>query len=146
MRYLLDTNILLRQFDPASSSRMLTLEALKKLHREGAELCVLPQNIIEFWGVATRPQSVNGLGLTVEQAEAERLRIESLFRLIPDPKGIYERWASLVNTHQVLGKNVHDTRIVAAMLEAGITHMLTFNDTHFRRFEPEIIVVNPDQI
>jgi len=33
-----------------------------------------------------------------------------------------------------MGKPSHDARLVAAMLAHGVTHILTFNDTDFRRY------------
>jgi predicted nucleic acid-binding protein len=42
----------------------------------------------------------------------------------------------------VLGKNAHDTRLVAAMLVHGVTHLLTFNVTDFSRF-PGLTVLDP---
>ena len=41
--------------------------------------------------------------------------------------------------------NVHDARLVAAMLVHKLTHILTFNSDDFRRYS-EIIVVNPKQL
>lgn len=40
--------------------------------------------LIEFWAVATRPTSVNGLGFSPSQAEAEAGKIESLLTVLPD--------------------------------------------------------------
>jgi len=45
----------------------------------------------------------------------------------------------------VLGKNVHDARLVAAMLEHNITHLLTLNVKDFKRFD-EITVVDPAEV
>lgn len=43
-----------------------------------------------------------------------------------------------------MGKvNVHDTRLVAAMLVHGLTHILTFNISDFLPY-PEITAVNPN--
>ena len=47
--------------------RVTARQAMKDLARQGEELVLFPQNLIEFWNVATRPQKVNGLGLTPEQ-------------------------------------------------------------------------------
>ena len=51
----------------------------------------------------------------------------------------------LVKKYNVKGVNFHDTRIVAAMLVHGITHILTFNVEDFKRFI-EIAVVHPNDI
>ena len=51
----------------------------------------------------------------------------------------------LVVNHQVVGKQAHDTRLVAAMLAHGLTDLLTFDVRDFKRFT-EITVVNPQDI
>ena len=59
-------------------------QAVKALGRQGEELVLFPQNLIEFWNVATRPQKVNGLGLTPEQAARYLDRFQILLRLLPE--------------------------------------------------------------
>lgn len=46
-------------------------KALTTLHGHGEQLCIIPQNLIEFWNVYTRPLERNGLGRTPLEAEAE---------------------------------------------------------------------------
>jgi predicted nucleic acid-binding protein len=40
----------------------------------------------------------------------------------------------LVVTHRVLGTQIYDTRLVAAMLARGIDRILTFNVADFSRY------------
>ena len=56
------------------------------------------------------------------------------FRLLRDERAIFERWEQLVVAHNVKGKLTHDSRLVAAMLRHGISHLLTFNAQDFSRF------------
>ncbi|WP_246605349.1 type II toxin-antitoxin system VapC family toxin [Sphaerospermopsis torques-reginae] len=58
---------------------------------------------------------------------------------------IFTEWESLVIQYQVMGKQVHDARLVAAMLAHNITHLLTFNVDDFRRFS-DIVVVDPRNV
>jgi predicted nucleic acid-binding protein len=109
------------------------------------ELYVVAQNLIEFWAVATRPIIDNGLGLTVAQAEQELTKLKALFTILPDTVDILPEWEQLVVKHQVLGKQAHDARLVAAMTVHNISHLLTFNDGDFKRFT-EITVVNPESV
>jgi predicted nucleic acid-binding protein len=111
-----------------------TVAATSHLLKNGEELYVFPQNLIEFWAVATRPASANGLGMTTAQAETELARIKSLFRLLPDTPEIYSEWETLVVRHGVSGKNTHDARIVAAMIVHGMSDLLTFNTGDFKRY------------
>lgn len=109
------------------------------------ELHVIAQNLIEFWAVATRPIIDNGLGVTVIQAEQELTRLKSLLTVLPDTADILLEWEQLVVKHEVLGKQAHDARLVAAMRVHNLTHLLTFNDRDFKRFS-EITAVNPQNV
>ncbi len=122
-----------------------TLSALATLRAAGASISIIPQNVIEFWNVATRPAEKNGLGFTRQQALAEVEKIERLFHLTLNAPAIYAEWKRLVIAHAVEGKQVHDTRIVAAMNVRGITHLLTYNKAHFVRFAG-IVVISPSEI
>ena len=101
-----------------------------------------PQNLIQFWAVATRPVAVNGLRLSVEKTGEEVARFEEMFRLVDEPQGVFRRWRQLVEDHAVKGKQVHDARLVAIMIESGIDSILTFNADDFHRY-PDITVVDP---
>jgi predicted nucleic acid-binding protein len=142
MLYLADTNILLRLAEPGHQMHAETLAALAVLKTKGDGGWVIPQNIIEFWSVTTRPAKYNGLGFTHPQTHAEIQRIEILFQLILDKPGIYAEWKRLVIAHSVEGKQVHDTRIVAAMNVHQITQLLTFNQDDFKRFTG-IVAISP---
>ena len=56
----------------------------------------------------------------------------------------FEPWHQLVE-QQVLGKNAHDARLIAAMQRHGLTHLLTFNGEDFRRY-PGIQLLAPQEI
>ncbi|MDQ3652607.1 MAG: hypothetical protein M3458_20490 [Acidobacteriota bacterium] len=71
MSYLVDTNVLLRYAQKSHTMRPDARRALLTLRKQAEELCIIPQNIIEFWAVATRPLANNGLGLTVDEAARE---------------------------------------------------------------------------
>src|SRR5437762_11143764 len=75
----------------------------------------------------------------------EVIRLKSLFGILPDTPQVLINWEMLVVNHQVVGKQAHDTRLVAAMLAHGLTHLLTFDVRDFKR-STEITVVNPQDI
>jgi hypothetical protein len=53
----------------------------------------------------------------------------------------------LIAAHAVIGKQVHDARLVAMMLVWQIENVLTLNDRDFRRYELERIgIVTPATI
>lgn len=118
---------------------------LAVLRIRGDELCIVPQNLYEFWAVATRPVSVNGLGMTTVQAHSELNRIKSLFYFLPDAPAVFYEWERLVVLHAVTGKNAHDARIAAALNVHGIAHLLTFNGADFKRFSG-LTVIEPHTV
>src|SRR5262249_48211162 len=105
-----------------------------ELVKDGIILCLVPQNIYEFWVAASRPLAVNGLEMDVPLVHES---IEGLLRdfvLLKDERGIFGNWQSLVNQYSVKGKGAHDARLVAAMQRHGLTSLLTFNRPDFSRF------------
>ena len=140
MKYLVDTNILLRLVQKNSPMHCDTQRAILTLKKQGNFLCIIPQNIIEFWAVATRPLDKNGLGLSITQAEEESEKLKKIFILELDTPQIFTEWESLVIKYQVMGKQVHDARLAAAMVAHNITHLLTFNVDDFKRFSDIVVV------
>ena len=121
------------------------VNAIATLRGRGEQLHIVPQNLIEFWNVYTRPLERNGLGHTAAEAEAEVNRLKAFFSLLPDTSEIYQEWERLVVVYAVRGVNVHDARLVAAMLVHGLTHVLTFNISDFARYS-EITAVHPTTV
>jgi predicted nucleic acid-binding protein len=145
MPYLVDTNVLLRSLDPNHPMNADAVNAIQTLLDRGEDLCIVPQNLIEFWNVYTRPSERNGLGHTSAEAAVEVNRLKGLFLLLLDTHTIYAEWERLVMSYGVRGVNVHDARLVAAMLIHGLTHILTFNTSDFTRYT-EITSVHPTEI
>jgi predicted nucleic acid-binding protein len=142
---LVDTNVLLRLAQPSHSMFAEAISAVASLRRQNESLCVVPQVLYEFWAVATRPVQSNGLGMTASDADADLAKIIQRFRLIRDERAIFDPWRRLVTQHQVLGKNSHDARLVAAMQRHGIAQIVTFNAGDFRRFS-EITVLDAAKV
>ena len=131
---LLDTNILL-QYASAADPRFATVDAaINVLHASGEGLCVVPQNIYEFWATATRPTASNGLGLSIPECQIQVARVKRLFRLLPYLPTLFAEWEVLVGSHACHGRVSYDARLVAAMRTHGINRLLTFNGTDFARF------------
>jgi predicted nucleic acid-binding protein len=143
--FAVDTNVLLRSIDVDHAAQPIAQNAMIRLRNDGESLSIFSQNLIEFWAVATRPIANNGLGLSIAQTEEELTNLKSLFTLLPDTPDILPQWEQLVVKHQVMGKQAHDARLVAAMNVHKVTHLLTFNTADFKRYS-EIIVVNPSTL
>lgn len=146
MAALVDTSVLTRlanQADPAHAAAVL---AISNFHRDGDTLVIAPQNLVEFRSVATRPTAVNGLGLSTNAAESKAAIFEAVFSLLPETPDIFPTWKGLVAALNVVGKQVHDARLVACCLAHGVSHLLTFNTSHFARlanYRQGVVIVSP---
>jgi predicted nucleic acid-binding protein len=145
MSILLDTNILTRSAEPQHPLYQVAADAVVLLLVQPDEPVLVPQNLYEFWVVCTRPVAQNGLGFSPQQAHAELSRLRTLYPLLDDTAALLPQWEQLVSQYQVVGKNAHDARLVAAMLVHGIGRLLTFNPADFQRF-PGITVVTPQEV
>jgi len=144
IRYLADTNVLLRGAVATSSRNPAAAGAIAVLLGRGDELLLAPQVLIEFWSVATRPAEVNGLGWPVDVVRNEVDRLLEQFPLLPESPTVFGEWLRLVTQHGVVGKRVHDTRLVAFFNIHRVDRMLTFNTNDFRAYG--IAVVSPDEV
>jgi predicted nucleic acid-binding protein len=110
------------------------------------QLIIVPQNLYEFWAVATRkrgtpPSGQNGLDMTANQASLWLAYFRRRFMLLHDFVDLLDRWHILVKTHGITGLKSHDARLVAAMQTHGISRILTFNANDFKGFP--ITVIDP---
>jgi predicted nucleic acid-binding protein len=142
MATLVDTNVLLRSLNPKDPQYTAAANVIASLRLRNEPLCVGPQNIIEFWAVATRPIALNGLGMTTAEAASEIASIRRLFRVLPHTPDVLEEWQGIVTRHSVLGKQTHDAHLVALMRLNNVNTILTFNGADFRRFDG-ITVLDP---
>ena len=134
MTWLVDTNVLLRGVQKSHQMHSDAVRAINLLLHNPEAVSVIPQTLIEFWAVATRPQMHNGLELSVDETTRQIAYFKSIFTLLPDTDGIFKEWEGLVKEHRVLGKQVYDARLGAAMCVHNLTHLLTFNTADFKRF------------
>jgi len=149
MAYLLDTGILARLANGKDAQHAVAARAVLELHRRSEVLYVTPQVMTEFRNVATRPVTVNGLGLATVDTEALAATFEVRFPLLPETPDIYPAWKTVVGALGVIGKQVHDARLVAVCHVHAVTHVLTFNVAHFTRlagFGPGVVVVDPASV
>ena len=58
---------------------------------------------------------------------------------------MFARWRDLVVSLPVKGKQAHDTRLAAGMLQHAITHLLMFNTADFTRYS-FVIAINPEEV
>jgi predicted nucleic acid-binding protein len=145
MSALVDTSILLRTTQPMHPMRQVAADAVAVLRGLGEQLCLVPQNLYEYWVVCTRPIAQNGLGMTAAETAAEIVKHKQRFAILDDTAAILPAWERLVTQYQVLGKNAHHARLVAAMLVHGVPRILTFNIQDFQRYAG-IVVLSPQDV
>jgi predicted nucleic acid-binding protein len=145
IRYLLDTNVILRFCNPSDVQHDVATEAISYLLNQGDECFLTGQVLIELWVVATRPVEVNGLGWTTEKTRQIIDELLNRFPLLEESPEIFFTWLDLVTTNQVMGKRTHDARLIAVLLANNITHILTFNSSDFA-VKSMITVICPQQL
>ncbi len=146
MAYLLDTSILARLANSADAQHATAANAVLVLHRRGESLHITPQVLVEFRNVATRSTALNGLGLSIEETETQAAGFEAAFPLLSETPDIYNAWKAIVADCAIIGKRVHDARLVAICHVHHVANLLTFDVSHFTRMEasdPGIRVVEP---
>jgi predicted nucleic acid-binding protein len=141
---LLDTNLFGRITDSADPQCVPARRAIHTLLANRERLIVVPQNLYEFWAVATRrpgapPAGQNGLGMTAEQASQWLRFFQRRFTLLPDREDLVTHWHALVTTLSIKGHRSFDARLVAAMQTYGMTRLLTFNADDFTGFPITLI-------
>ena len=133
--YLADTNILIRFLLRNDPSYQPIRRAVTVLKRRREQIFTTSQNMREFWNVCTRPADQRGgLGLSVAATEVRLRLLERHFPVLPDSIAIYFQWKLLVASYGVIGVQVHDAHLVAAMIVHGISQIITLNGTHFTRY------------
>ncbi len=129
---LVDTNLLARMTDRTNPHCEHARRAVHGLIARNERLIIVPQNLYEFWAVATRkpglpPAGQNGLGMTCQQASQWLQYFQRRFKLLSDREELLPSWHALVKTLGIKGLKSYDARIVAAMQTHGIARLLTFN-------------------
>ena len=144
-KILLDTNIVLRLYKTDLPMHIVVRQAIPILKELNYEICIVPQNIYEFWAVASRPIEANGLNWDNQLINAEIDFLVNRFCLLIESSNVYMNWLKLVTKYDIKGKKAHDTRLVASMLANGISKVLTFNTVDFKIYS-EIEAINPMDI
>lgn len=93
---LLDTNLLARMTDSAHPQCATARRAVHSLLARRERLIIVPQNLYEFWAVATRkpgppPAGQNGLGMTPDQAGHWLRFFQRRFTLLHDREELLTR-------------------------------------------------------
>jgi len=139
-----DTNVLLRVPERNHLQCQTARNILNELR--GETIAVFPQNLAEFYVVATRANTGTrpGLGMTPATAVQWINFYRRQFVELRDPPDIIERWLELMQKHLIRGINAYDGRFAAACQAVGITHFITFNVKDFRPYS-FLTLIDPDR-
>jgi predicted nucleic acid-binding protein len=146
MSWLVDTAVLVRLANLSDPLHDQAVAAIARLWRQDEALYLAPQNLVEFWSVATRPVQANGLGLSPADTASILDVFEAEFIIAPETPALLPALRAVLRSVEVLGKQVHDARLVAFCHVHGLISLLTFNSRHFTRFSsmpPGLHVVEP---
>ena len=136
-----DTNVMLRVLEPGHPHCQAALDAMYLLRRrDGETFCSVPHCLFEVYHVATR--QLNGHGKTAVDAAGDIHGLQASFPMVSASDTPFNEWLGLVKKYGVTGRQAYDTKIVAALVGAGVAKLLSFNDADFRRYT-EIVVLNP---
>src|SRR6266853_2027149 len=140
--YLVDSNVVLRWVKPDHKDYPAIVSASDHILRRDGVLCYTSQNVAEFWNACTRPVDRNGYGLSPTDTDRLVMSFEEKLRLLADNLAVHQEWRRLLVRYAISGVQVHDARLVAAMVVHGIQRILTFNEKDFARYS-EIKALNP---
>jgi predicted nucleic acid-binding protein len=145
MIYVLDANILLRQAEPSSQHHSTVIGSLRRLTGQGHSFAIFPQALFEFWSVASRPLTANGLGYSPAILSQWITGFRAQYLVHYDNAAVVAEWERIVLQYGTLGKNSHDARYVAAMRAHGLSHLLTLNGKDLVRYVngERIVLVDP---
>ena len=73
-----------------------------------------------------------------------RISTTDQFPLLPETPAVFDEWLRLVKKHRVIGKQVHDSKLVAMRNTHQVDRLLTFNTADFRVFGE--LAISPDEI
>lgn len=140
---LVDTNVLVYAVLPAMPQHAASRALVDRARAPGANLCVAPQNLVEFYAVVTDPRRVTPSRTPDEALQAidDFLALPGL-TLLAVPKDLIARWAQLLRQSPTTRKRAFDTQLVATMLGNGVPAIYTFNVADFRQFH-QVQVFSP---
>jgi len=136
---LLDTNIFVRLANKKDPLYGPVLSAISGCQKKGETLFLAGQCLQEFWVVATRSGSHNGLEMSPPRADAFLAQFLRMFPKLPDPPGLFDMWRTLVNQHGISGVKAYDVRIAALMKTSDLSRLMTLNGADFRNFGLDVV-------
>jgi len=147
VRYLLDTNILVRLMFEEEPGHAVADQAVRTLLARKHVALLSPQGVREFWHVCTRSAEANGKGLEVLVVRKIVEELKTAFPLLEDKPGTFDIWLDLVTRLSITGAKTHDANHAAFATSHGIDGVLTFDSGDFNRFNAAgIRIIHPASV
>jgi predicted nucleic acid-binding protein len=131
---LVDTNVLLTATDSSRPGFKEARELFTRALASGVHLCVSGQIIREYLVVATRPATVNGLGLSFLDAIHNVQALQRRLVFLEESELVSSELLSLVQKYELSGKRIHDANIVALMHAERISLLISCDPKDFSLF------------
>lgn len=144
--YFLDTNILvhasLKDFE--TEKHLKCQKILKKIINNNYQIFISTQILREFFAIVTNKKYIKK-PLPVNVANKQINFFQSNFEILTVDEDIINRLTKLTEKYNINGQKVHDTTIIATMIEYNIKNIITYNKKDFDFFS-EINVTIPEDI
>ncbi len=138
----LDTNVLIyhtfENFDSAKHAQVK--RAFLAFEKYDTELFISRQVLREFYAISTNSKFFDE-PLTVSEACSKLEEFTEVLTIVPEAE--LDILLPLLKKYQVKKQKIHDTNLVATMLQAQLKNIYTFNVKDFKMFEG-IYVLNFD--
>ncbi|MFN4258388.1 MAG: type II toxin-antitoxin system VapC family toxin [Gemmataceae bacterium] len=139
---LVDSNVLVYAHDSAAPQRAAARQLLRDGLTGKQDLCLTPQNLMEFYNVITNPRRVNQPLATPAASRSLRLYLRSrrIVKLYPTASAL-DRLVQLILATSVTGADIFDAFLAATALENGVSEVYTENVNDLTRFG--MTAINP---
>jgi predicted nucleic acid-binding protein len=132
---MLDSCVLVAATDKNRKSHRDALTVLEMWPARGTRLYLSGQIMREYLVVATRPEAVNGLGLSLADALDNLSAFRDRTMLLSESEKVADRLLRLMREVACGGKAVHDANLIATVLAHGVATVVTSNLADFLRYE-----------
>lgn len=141
----LDTNILLTATDSSRLQHKSCHELFQRAPSGGLHLAISNQIVREYLVVATRPVSVNGLGLSTKDSLHNIMQFLHYCLVIEETEATLNLLIEYVGKYSISGKHIHDINLIALMMTNNIETLITLNPADFKAFTV-LTVLGPDNL
>lgn len=136
----IDTNILLYANFTSSPFHSAALSKLQELMAKSDELWLNRQSFREYWVGKSKAMHA-AMAFNPIEIRNDIHQFELIFQIADETDSVTQKLIELAVKYNVIGKQIHDTNIVATMLVNNITNILTHNVSDFNRFSPEVNII-----